>query len=195
VILPTGEVMIVGGVENPDDDDTAVAEPEMLVNDGGNWRWSTDVYAPSTIPRNYHSTALLMPDGSVWTGGSNIDAKPGPESQRRLEFEIYQPWYWCARRPEIMAAPAATRPRQRLIVRTHAEEDITRLALVRCGSVTHAFNGDQRYIGLRPIRTRSDEYVGILPGSDIAVPGWYLLFVCTEAGIPSRGKFIKVMTQ
>jgi len=38
-------------------------------------RWTE--LAESTVPRNYHSTALLLPDGSVWTAGSNRDSQTG----------------------------------------------------------------------------------------------------------------------
>jgi hypothetical protein len=59
--------------------------------------------------------------------------------------------------------------------------------------VTHSFNPDQRYAGLR-ITGRSASAVTLEapPDGNIAPPGYYLLFVINENGIPSRGQFISI---
>ncbi|MGI8335145.1 galactose oxidase-like domain-containing protein [Actinomadura scrupuli] len=191
VILPSCEVILVGGVEKSDDDDTAVHDPELLSRASGTWAWSTRRLAPSTIVRNYHSTALLMPDGRVWTAGSNRNALPGPEAVRRLEMEIYEPWYVCAERPLITAAPDTVHAGERFTVRVKSKEEVTRLALVRCGSSTHSFNPDQRFLGLKPVH-EGDALTAVAPSSDILIPGYYLLFACTKRNVPSEGVFVGV---
>jgi len=193
VLLPSGEVLVCGGVENPEADATAVLQPELLVHGAAGWAWDAGGFAPATVPRNYHSTALLMPDGRVFTGGGNIDAAQGGADVRRLQVEVYAPWYTCRRRPRIVGAPSTVRPGQRLEVDVRGGDGpITRLALVRCGSATHGFNPDQRYLGLVAEETAQQHYVAQVPGSTVAVPGYYLLHACTADQVPSAGVFLRV---
>ncbi len=86
VVLPDGEVFIVGGQTQPLQftDDNAVMTPEM-------WNPVTMQFsklAPMPTPRNYHSTALLMPDGRVWVGGGG---DCGVGCANHPDFEIYTP--------------------------------------------------------------------------------------------------------
>lgn len=198
VILPTADVFVCGGVVsrgllNGKEDNGPVFDPEMLVRRAtGVWDWSKVRLAKSSIPRNYHSTALLMPDGRVWTAGSNIGGRPGGVGSRRLEIEIYEPWYMCRERPIIRGSFTEVEPGGRLHVRVKSKRKITRLAIVRCGSSTHAFNGDQRYVGLADVTHNGGLCEGSLLRNGTAVPGYYLLFAITDEGVPSVGKFIRV---
>jgi hypothetical protein len=65
---------------------------------------------------------------------------------------------------------------------------------MRCGSVTHAFDFDQRYVGLA-ILSRSDTAVTVAspPDTHVAPSGYYLLFLITEDGVPSVGRFTRVI--
>lgn len=86
-LLPTGQVLVTGGWPGnagADDPAEAVREPE-LYTPGINWaagdfsnddEWET-IEEPAPNRRGYHSTALLLPDGRVWHGGSTTDAEPG----------------------------------------------------------------------------------------------------------------------
>lgn len=192
VLLPSGEVLLCGGVEDPANDDTAVHAPEMLIRTDSGWQWDQGQFAQARISRNYHSTALLMPDGRVFTGGGNINRQMGGDNVRRLELEIYEPWYACRPRPRILLAPKSARPGSTLVVDVRGTEPITQIALVRCASVTHAFNPDQRYLGLIAQSTTPGRYTARVPAQAVAVPGYYLLFVCTQDGVPSKGVFIRI---
>jgi hypothetical protein len=192
VLLASGEVLVCGGVEDPDRDSTAVHQPEMLVRGAAGWGWDPNGFAAATVPRNYHSTALLMPDGRVFTGGGSIDSAQGGPDVRRLEIEIYEPWYVCRPRPRIVNAPRSVRSGQRLVVDARGPGPITRLALVRCGSTTHGFNSDQRYLGLLADEIDAGRYVARVPTSAVAVPGYYLLFAVTDDGVPSSGVFVRI---
>jgi hypothetical protein len=199
VLLPSVEVVLCGGVGNPQDDTTGVLEPEMLIRSGSDWKWDTAQFAPAKIVRNYHSTALLMPDGRVFTGGSNVNAAPGPESnpngspRRHLEIELYEPWYVCRPRPRILSAPGSVRSGARLVARVKSSEGIARLVLMRAGSATHGFSPDQRCISMiaRPLGSTED-FVGVVPAPAVAVPGCYLLYAVTERNVPSRGTFVRI---
>ena len=214
VMLPTGQVVIVGGVngDDPGNDDSShgVRQPELYDpqidwNGGGAYvqsgtnqdaqgTWTTENDA-AAVTRNYHSTALLMPDGAVWTAGSSINGHPGdPATTGRLTYEIYQPPYPAGARPVLQDAPRFVAWGQSFTIRCNAPNSIRRVALLRCGSCTHAFDGDQRYVGLR--------FDGIgegrlqceaPPNGAVAPPGAYMLFVIDEAGRPcQRARFVRL---
>jgi hypothetical protein len=72
VLLPTGDVAVVGGVRD------VAHDPSSAVHEVEIYRYVTDSWvtlppsASLAISRSYHSVALLMPDGRVWVAGSNI---------------------------------------------------------------------------------------------------------------------------
>jgi hypothetical protein len=186
VLLPTGEVLVCGGVsgklvidkegnnvllevedEQPGDRHYAVLTPEVFHPDTESWEALPD---PAKVVRNYHSVALLMPDGRVWTAGSDKDAgqyapphqtPSGGPPAAVLKIEIYQPWYYGdPRRPHIIAAPDHFYPGDKaLVLRSTRADEVIRVAMVRCGSCTHAFNPDQRYISV-PFRYQGSDIIG-----------------------------------
>jgi galactose oxidase len=67
VVLPNGEVVVIGGMTTVKlfSDETAVLEAEI-------WSPSTETFrtlTPMRVPRPYHLVALLMKDGRVWAAG------------------------------------------------------------------------------------------------------------------------------
>ncbi|MCI0746315.1 MAG: hypothetical protein L0Y58_13010 [Verrucomicrobia subdivision 3 bacterium] len=85
VLLPTGQVCLVGGVENATSDG-GQRLPAEIYDPGINWAtgqynaglgsWTADPDLP-THSRNYHSAALLLPNGSVLTCGGNTNSDSG----------------------------------------------------------------------------------------------------------------------
>ena len=66
VVLPDGKVLALGGQQYPVAfaDTSAVRSPEL-------WDPATGGFttmAPEAVPRTYHSVALLLPDGRVFSG-------------------------------------------------------------------------------------------------------------------------------
>src|SRR5207302_10374589 len=59
VLLPTGDVSICGGVKDGTHDNTGVLEAELYHPSTNEW----ETLEPATVVHNYHSAALLMPDG------------------------------------------------------------------------------------------------------------------------------------
>ena len=135
-----------------------------------------------------------MPDGRVWTAGSQKD-QFGPTEPR---IEIFEPWYIGADRPKILSSPSAVACGDTFEVATPDPESIQKVVVIRIGSVTHAFNSDQRYIGLQfkggslLAALRPPLCVQAPPNENIAPPGYYLLFLVDDQGVPSVGSFLQI---
>jgi galactose oxidase-like protein len=154
--------------------------------------------ANAVKPRLYHSIAMLLPDGSVLTGGGGA---PGPTKE--LNGEIYYPGYLYdasgqpAVRPSIVAAPALLQLHlnQQFAATVGSATPISRVTLARTGAVTHTFDSGQRFLDL--LFTQAGQTLTItLPTVDpnVIVPGYYMLFVLDQAGVPSVAKIIRVLS-
>jgi galactose oxidase len=190
VVLPDGKVVVFGGQNYavPFSDNTAVLTPEM-------WDPATETFiplAPAVVPRTYHSVALLLPDGRVFTGGGGLC---GSCSTNHLDAEIFTPPYLLnsdgspAIRPTITAAPATAANGATISVFT--DRPVTGFSIVRMGAVTHTVDTDQRRIALTP--TLGNGYSLTIPADPgIAVPGYYMLFALDRNGVPSVAKIIRI---
>jgi hypothetical protein len=214
VLLPTAQVALVGGVQ---DSRTAAAQPAFqpeLYDPGIEWpageygdlglgpdelgEWLDIADDPAVVARGYHSTALLLPDGRVWTGGSTeVDDSPWPDEERRME--VWPPPYPGGARPSIdldaglqSIAYGAQFP---VDVELPSGDPIERVALLRCGSGTHGFDSDQRYVGLQ-FGGGARLTVTAPPAPEVAPPGFYMLWVVDSAGRPcEQAAFIRVCDQ
>ena len=70
--------------------------------------------------------------------------------------------------------------------------NIASVVLVRAGSPTHAFDMDQRLVGLSFTQSSGALTVTGPPNGNIAPPGYYLLFLVNTAGVPSVASFVQV---
>jgi Domain of unknown function (DUF1929) len=193
--LPTGDVFVCGGVRaTGDSSDSKAVKAAELYQPTMN-RWFT--LSRATVVRNYHSVAQLMPDGRIWTAGSNRNgAQSFPEPNvdtRELRIELYEPAYVGQSRPEILEVPDTITCGQSFTLNTTQARSIRRVALIRTGSVTHGFNSDQRYVVCTFERTGPNRLrVSAPPSANIAPPGYYLLFVVKQNRVPSAGQFVRV---
>jgi hypothetical protein len=188
-LLPTGEVFVSGGTTSTRDAD-ALMQAEMYDPRINQWR----VLPAMTRVRNYHSTALLMPNGAVWHSGSNHDCMPGTGTRDRT-VEIYEPWYFCGSRPVITGATSRACAGETINIETPNAGKIDEVVLVRCGSFTHAFNPDQRLVSVPFERSKKtgNLLIAILPNnSAVLIPGYYLLFILTNEHVPSEGRFVHI---
>jgi hypothetical protein len=152
--------------------------------------------APNRIGRNYHSTAVLLPDGSVMTMGSDPlfgdehNHTPGTFETR---IERYTPPYFYTEtpRPEIVKAPAEMERGDKVTLEVTG--DIDRVRLMRPSAVTHLTDPEQRSIALDIKKSESGELVVSAPKSEGMVPsGYYMLFVVDESGVPSVSEWVRV---
>jgi hypothetical protein len=196
VLLPDGTVLVVGGSRSSNDTD-AVLTAERYDPAADQW----EALATAAVPRLYHSVALLLPDGRVWTCGSNHDCKqsfhdvpPTRPDNRELRMELFSPPYlFRGPRPSILSAPNTVTCGSDIEVKTPEAVHVNRVALLRCGSVTHAFDSDQRFVEL-PVRHRHGNRLTVdaPPNTAVAPPGYYMLFVVDRHGIPSSARLLRV---
>ncbi|MEX1023488.1 MAG: galactose oxidase early set domain-containing protein [Planctomycetota bacterium] len=214
VILPTGKLFLVGGLQNNMDDyDSPNSIPDLFDPggplDAGTWTAQPERYktaAGEFYPRGYHSGAILLPNGSVaLTGGREFGDSMHGEDDDFLDgkdvAEVFLPAYMdvLSNRPELAGLPAAiTYPTathwNEFVVESIDGEEVSHAALIGVGSVTHHFDYGQRLVEL-PVRTTTvhDELLVTPPPNDaMAPPGWYMLFLINQDGIPSQGAFVRV---
>ena len=71
---------------------------------------------------------------------------------------------------------------------------IKKVTLIALGSVTHAFDQNQRLLTLG-FTPGTGSLTITAPASNIAAPpGYYLLFLVNDVGVPSLGRMVRVST-
>lgn len=186
-LMPDGRVLVTGGSKDNNGNGGYVTTPEIWDPATGDW---TTVEVPYERARLYHSTALLLPDGRVMIGGGGA---PGPRNQTDVEY--YSPSYLFdgdepAVRPTITKAPAKIGYDGTFQVQTGA--NVSRVALVRNGSVTHGFNNDQNFQDLDFTTGSGSITVDAPQDGTYAPPGSYMLFVFDADGTPSVAKIVDI---
>jgi large repetitive protein len=188
-LLPDGRVLGTGGSE--------IENVLSGVNNSAEiWNPTTGLWTvgPSgTNARLYHSTALLLPDASVLVAGGGA---PGPLVN--LNAEIYYPSYLFdnsgarATRPQIISAPDTVMAGDNFPVGYSGAASISRVSLIRTGSITHSFNMDQRQLQLPFTANGALLSVQLPTRPGDLPPGYYLLFVLNENGVPSVARTVRV---
>ena len=107
VVLPDGTVLVLGGQQHPQGftDTGAVLSPELWDPATGNFT----IMAPEVVPRTYHSVAVLLPDGRVFSGGGGLCgtcATNHPSGQIFTPPYLLNPDGTARARPSIVSAPA-----------------------------------------------------------------------------------------
>lgn len=191
-MLPNGKILLVGGSLNDEDTTTASLNAD-LYDTSTNTMSSAGANA---FPRLYHSVSLLLPDGTVWLAGGNPT-----RGSYVPQVEIYSPAYLfnadgsLATRPTITAVtPSVIGYGTSFQVQTPDAANITSVVLMKDGATTHAFNMDQRLVGLSYTTGSSVLNVTGPPNGNIAPPGYYMLFLINSSGVPSIAKFVQVST-
>ncbi len=203
VILPDGKVLAIGG--NEDSSSGPLIMPAELFDPVGSPPWT--LMAPMVKPRTYHATATLLADGRVIVAGGDTEYPNGQNPP--ITAEIYSPPYMFnaqggpSVRPQIGLAPTSVGYGGGIYITVTGQvpaDQIAKVTLVRMGSSTHGFDMDQRFQLLagpgNPPTLLPGNRLGVTAplNGNIAPPGSYMLFIISNAGIPSRGWFIQVPT-
>ncbi|SDT70640.1 galactose oxidase early set domain-containing protein [Actinoplanes derwentensis] len=154
-----------------------------------------EAVADSTIGRNYHSEAILLPDGRVITlGGDPLYDKTGENAgtfEQRVEI-FSPPYLFRGERPEIVSGPAAVDRGQEAYFGTPDADRIASARLVRPSAVTHVTDVDQRSVALSLIRTPYGARVTVPEKAGLVPSGWYMLFLVDDKGVPSVARWVQV---
>lgn len=193
-ILPSGKVLALGGSLNDEDNNTASLNADLYDPVANTFSSA----GANSFPRLYHSVSLLLPDATVWVAGRN----PARGSYQ-TQMEIYQPAYLFTRdplgnvilatRPGIASSPTTASYGSTFLVSTPDANNISSIALIRAGAATHAFDMDQRMVGLSFTNLGSGKLQVNAPANgNLAPPGYYMLFLVNSSGVPSVAKWIQV---
>ena len=204
VVLPTGKVLVMGGLQAraPRCPSPAPSEPIPWIGNSFHYQ----LFDPDTgritalvetnHPLHDHSTVALLPSAEVLAMGGNrtdlmndaCDLETGVPAMR-----VYKPAYFFTgqARPVITKAPDTVSYRQRFVLRVAENSGpIASVAIIRPGPVTHNWDWGNRYVKLWFEHKDGKVVVQApaLPG--LAVPGYYMLFIVNQAGVPSVAKTI-----
>ena len=199
VLLPDRTVFVTGGAL----DREGGKERRILA------RYQSEIYDPvldawqmaatSQIARMYHSIALLLDDGRVVCASGNPDkgsqvAWEPADHNEELHIEVYSPPYlFKGARPVITSAPDTCGYGDTIRITTPNAPNIRWASLIRNGVTTHSFNTTQRLVDLTITGQTATVVTASVPAEpNIVPPGFYMLFLMDNAGIPSVAHWIKV---
>jgi Domain of unknown function (DUF1929)/Chitobiase/beta-hexosaminidase C-terminal domain/PKD domain len=190
-MLPNGKILTVGGSLNDEDTTTASLQAD-LYDSAANTMGSA---GSNAFPRLYHSVSVLLPDATVWVAGGN----PTRGSYEQ-HVEIYTPPYLYNSNGTLATRPSITSVTPGVIgygtsfqVQTPDAANISSVVLMKDGAVTHAFNMDQRLVGLSFTAGSGVLNVTGPPNGNIAPPGYYMVFLINTSGVPSVAKFVQIL--
>lgn len=202
VILPTGDLFAIGGRWSLAHGTLSPFNftPELLTSSG----WMP--MANHDGPRDYHSTAILLPDARVLVGGGE---------HRTKDYQIWEPPYlhqdWGGDRPadvDVLTEPGGVHVSDQTIAAMcynamfratwsnpmPAGVQVERVVLMRPSALTHHDDGGQMLVRLTAWDDGvADSVVFRSPTSILhAPPGWYMLFLVTSNGVPSMAYWVNL---
>ena len=198
VLLPDRSLFIVGG-NTIGVSQGSVLIPELLDTDTLTW-------FPRSLPsmpvaRNYHSTALLLPNGKVFVAGGRVSNSGDVEDDTERRISLFKPGYLLdGEQPRIDTELDEIIYGNEYRISVSNANSLDSIALLKTVSTTHGNDMSQRYIELS-FTPDQQEYKFTAPANSfIAPPGYYMLFVLKHKSesisgnsrIPSNAIFVKL---
>ncbi|MFK7888179.1 MAG: PA14 domain-containing protein [Gammaproteobacteria bacterium] len=193
VTLPNGEVLVIGGNVSGQNffDGGSIFPAEIYSPQSNTWR----VVDSISIPRNYHSTALLMKDGRVLSAGGGACGTGC--AANHLDGQIFTPPYLYnddgsdASRPALSNVPPIIGTGGSFTVAASA--DTVRFSMVRLSATTHHVNTDQRYLPVSSSDNGDGTFtLTVNANPNVLIAGNYWLFAVNGNDTPSIGETIQV---
>jgi hypothetical protein len=194
-ILADGTVLVTGGTEGPGFNDLSPGKP---VHAAEVWDPATDRWrqlAAEDVDRCYHATAVLLPDGRVFSagGGEFMNGnQPNDARDNHRNGQVFRPPYlFRGPRPVITSAPGEIGYGGTFPVAVSGPP-IGKVTWIRLGSVTHAF--DENQLGaVLPFTSGDGQLVVTAPDRpEVSPPGHYMLFVLSDEGVPSVARIVRI---
>jgi hypothetical protein len=196
-ILADGTVLVTGGTQGPGFNDVDPGAPihaaELWDPDSGTWT----VLAEEAADRCYHSTALLLPDGRVFSAGGGEYA-PVPDvanlpRDTHVDAQLFSPPYlFRGPRPAFAGAPDAVSYGQAFELAVQRPDKISKVTWIRLGSVTHSCDQNQRLNTLSFTRGEGKITVSAPANANLCPPGHYMLFLVDDQGVPSVAHIARI---
>ncbi|MGH1486108.1 MAG: PA14 domain-containing protein [Cellvibrionaceae bacterium] len=196
VTLPNGEVLVIGGntVAKIFNDQGSVFPAEIYNPEMDSWRIVDSI----DIPRNYHSTALLLKDGRVLSAGGG--ACGNGCAANHLDGQIFSPPYLfsndgtLADRPVVNSAPEQAKAGEQITVT--ASSDTVSFSMVRLSGTTHHLNTDQRFLPVNSVDNGDGTFTLTLQANpNVLIVGNYWLYALNDQGTPSVGETINIVRE
>ena len=176
VLLPDGSVFLCGGIQRTN-------SPCLSYNPATD-SWASRAALPSI--RDYHSVAILLPNGQVMVAG-----------WQNTSIEIFSPPYlFAGTRPVITTMPSLVHHGQTFVVESPDAPSIGKVVLIRPMAITHQTDGEQRVLEMPLTHDPANptQLTLIAPHGGhphaVAPKGHYLLFAVSTGGVPSVGQFV-----
>jgi len=183
-ILPDRTVLQAGGT------DRDVSEPGTVM------RYTAQRYDPVTntwikmpkskVARAYHAESILLPDGRVallggWYNGVG-----------ETRIETLYPAYTSKTRPVVDTVPTEIGYGQPFDITFHHDgfRPINYVEIIRPSAATHAMDPDQRLVDLEFTQVGSTITATADFDGYLAPPGWYMLNIVDDRGVPSVSKWV-----
>ena len=202
-ILADGNLLATGGQSSgavSSTVDLAHVVRAAEVYDTAKNTWTT--LSSANRVRQYHSTATLLADGRVMTGGGGICGACETAGYLEKNIEYFNPPYLykkdgsdqLAPRPTLGTTPASAGYNSSFRITSSMPKgtNIGKVGLVKMGAPTHGDDQGQRYVPVTFSRTGGYLTVKTPANTNLAPPGYYMLFVTDSTGTPSLAKFIKL---
>jgi hypothetical protein len=204
-LLPDGKVLLVNGWR---DDSASLGLDERtrpILFDPETRTFETLDGFSGDHERGYHSFSLLAKDGSIVVGGGIYPSTAMPNAPKetdigceRTDVQAWKPPYLAGggARPVIDASGelslAIGGGAIRVAFHGAALDAKKGAVLMALGSFTHGFDQNQRYVRLALAIDGGDAVVTPPATASIAPPGDYMLFLVSDAGVPSVAKHVRV---
>jgi hypothetical protein len=191
VVLPTGEVVVVGGSLGRGPWQNSFQLQLFDPADG-----SITPLVETKVPRHDHSTVALLPDGSVLTlGGNSSDLANDPERTDAgvPVAQVYKPSYFFGgERPVIEKAPEKLKYGHHFVIKISDDgaQEVGSVVLHRLGPVTHNWDWGNRHVKLWFEQDEERVKVSSPAAPGLAVPGYYMLFLVSKDGVPGHARVV-----